>query len=310
MNRGRDELLRQEQSADAMGACFSVILYGRDAGEMDEAIGAAFAEVWRLDEMLSIYRSTSEWSRINREAAREAVQVSSESFHLLTRCREYTLMSDGAFDIGIGSLLKTWGFHRGRGRMPGAVEIALSLGLAGFRHIDLDADRKTARFDRPGVCIDPGGIGKGYAIDRMADLLRRRGFEHALLTASGSSIFGMGAPPGRPGGWPVHIRDPENPGKSTAQIDLKDESLSTSGRYEKMFLSDGGIYSHILDPRTGYPGQGVRQVSVITPCATDGEAWAKAYFLNGAPWAKNHRPKEQRILLLEENGPATGTWLE
>lgn len=310
MNRGRDELLRQEQSADAMGACFSVILYGRDAGEMDEAIRAAFTEVWRLDEMLSIHRPTSEWSRINREAAREAVPVSSESFDLLTRCREYTLVSDGAFDIGIGSLLTTWGFHRGRGRMPEAVEVSSSLDLAGFRHIDLDADRKTVRFDHTGVCLDPGGIGKGYAIDRMADLLRRRGVENALLSASGSSIFAMGAPPGKSGGWPVNIRDPENRGKSAAQIDLKNESLSTSGRYEKMFLADGRIYSHILDPRTGCPGQGVRQVSVIASRATDGEAWAKAYFLNGAQWAQKHRPEEQRIFLLEEDGPATGTWLE
>jgi FAD:protein FMN transferase len=309
MSSQTGELLRLEKSADAMGASFSIVLYGQEEDAMEAAVQAAFEETWRIEALLSVYRSDSEWGKINRLAAQEKVGISAESYRLIADCLEYNRQSEGAFDIGVGPLLKAWGFYRGTGRRPDPAEVTAALALLGSRHIHLDDALRSVRFDRPGLEIHPGGIGKGYAVDRMADLLRQKGFTTALLCASGSSLYGIGHPPGELRGWPVDIRDAENPRKSVAEVFLKDASLSTSGIQEKMFRADGRIYSHILDPRTGYPAQGMLQLSVMAPRAAEGEAWTKACFINGSRWAEAHRPKEHRIFMLAKDGPSGGSWL-
>jgi len=301
MNSIMRELLRLEKSADAMGSTFSIILYGYNLEEMEAAISAAFDEVWRLDGMLSSYRATSEWSGVNQRAAQGAVQVSPELFQLLANCLEYSRQSEGAFDISVGPLIKAWGFYQGTGRLPGHAEVASALTVVGYQHICLDSASNTVRFDRLGVEINPGGIGKGYAIDRMVDILKQRGFDTALVTGSGSSIYGLGAPPEEPKGWRVDIRDPKSPRKRIAEVLLKNMSMSTSGTYEKMFWAEGRTYSHIIDPRTGYPAQGVLLVSVIAPRTLNSEAWTKPYFIHGRQWAERHKPAEFRILFCEDD---------
>ena len=134
--------------------------------------------------------------------------------------------------------------------------------------------------------LDPGGIGKGYAVDRMVDVLRQQGFQIALVAGSDSTIYGMGAPPTEPKGWRVGIKDPRNPRRTVAEVFLKDMSLSTSGSYEKFFREKGRTYAHIMDPRTGYPAPGSGSVSVIAPRTIDSEAWAKPYFINGLLWTR------------------------
>jgi len=134
---------------------------------MEAAAQAAFDEVRRLDEMLSNYRPSSEWSRVNREAAERPVVVGQELFDLLAACLEYSRRSQGAFDISVGPLMKVWGFYKGSGRLPHRAEVQAALKKVGYRQITLDPGRRTVRFDRPGVELDPGGIGKGYAVDRM-----------------------------------------------------------------------------------------------------------------------------------------------
>ena len=160
--------------------------------------------------MLSNYKPDSEWSEVNRDAAERPVKVSPELFELLSACLEYSRQSEGAFDITVGPLMKVWGFYKGTGHLPHRAEVAAALAKVGYRHILLDAATRTVRFDRPGVEIDPGGIGKGYAVDRMVDVLRQNGIQIALVAGSGSSIYGMGAPPDEPRGWQVKIRDPRD----------------------------------------------------------------------------------------------------
>src|SRR6267154_3685433 len=157
------ELLRLEKSADAMGSTYSIAVYGSDRVRMEAAIDAAFEEVRRLDDLLSNYKPASEWSEVNRDAALRPVRVSADLFGLLGACLEYSRQSEGAFDITVGPLMKVWGFYKGSGHLPHRPEVLAALGKVGYRHIRLDAGAQTVWFDRSGVELDPGGIGKGYA---------------------------------------------------------------------------------------------------------------------------------------------------
>jgi thiamine biosynthesis lipoprotein len=305
----RPELLRLDKAGDAMGATYSIVLYGYDREKMEAAADAALDEAGRLDAMLSNYRAGSEWSEVNRHAAEAPVKLSPELFQLLSACLAYSRESQGAFDITVGPLMKLWGFYKGFGRLPGRAEVAAALPKVGYRHMHLDAAAGTVWFDRPGVELDPGGIGKGYAVDRMVDVLRRQGFEIALVAGSDSSIYGMGAPPTEPKGWRVNIRDPRNAHRTAAEVFLKDMSMSTSGSYEKFFRAEGRVYAHIMDPRTGYPAQGSLSVSVIAPRTIDSEAWAKPYFVNGRRWAARRKPREFRVFFCEDKTDRPCAWL-
>jgi len=304
------ELLRLEESADAMGATYSVVVYGYDRVKMEAAADAAFDEVRRLDEMLSNYRADSDWSEVNRHAAEKPVKVSPEMFQLLLDCVAYSRESEGAFDISVGPLMKVWGFYKGSGHLPHRAEVAAALPNVGYRHIHLDAAAGTVWFDRSGVELDPGGIGKGYAVDRMVDVLKQQGVQIALVAGSDSSIYGMGAPPMEPKGWRVDIKNPWHQRQTAAEVFLKDMSMSTSGSYEKFFRAEGRIYAHIMDPRTGYPAQGSVSVSVVSPRTIDSEAWAKPYFVNGRQWAEKHKPKEFRVFFCEDRMEQPCAWLQ
>lgn len=307
---GAPELLRLEKSADAMGSTYSIALYGVDRVRMEAAADAAFDEVRRLDDLLSNYKPESEWSEVNRHAAEKPVKVSPELFQLLSACVDYSRESEGAFDISVGPLMKVWGFYKGSGHLPHRPEVLAALTKVGYQHIHLDPGAQTVSFDRAGVELDPGGIGKGYAVDRMVQVLRKNGVQVALVAGSGSSIYGMGAPPTEPKGWRVDIRDPKDPNKVSAEVFLKDMSMSTSGSYEKFFRAEGRIYAHIMDPRTGYPAQGSVSVSVIAPRTIDSEAWAKPYFVNGRQWAARHKPKEFRVYFCEDRTDQPCAWLQ
>lgn len=291
--------MRLERSLDAMGTTYTIAAYGTDRFALDSAVESAFEEAARLDELLSNYRPESEWSRVNRDAARGPVQVSQELFDLLERCRGYSEASEGAFDITVGPLMKIWGFYKQDGRIPHRAEIRQALGRIGWQNIQLDRAARTVKFTRP-IEMDPGGIGKGYAVDRMIEVLKRQGVDRALISAGRSSIYGLGAPPSEPRGWRVTIPDPRDHRKSAAEVFLHNESMSTSGTSEKFFLAGGKVYSHIMDPRTGYPAEGMLAVSVVAPRTIDSEAWTKPFFVMGRQWASRNRPKEFRVFLCED----------
>jgi thiamine biosynthesis lipoprotein len=293
-----------------MGSTFSVVLHGFVRSELESAADAALSEAHRLDALLSNYQPGSEWSNVNREAGMRPVRVSDELFALLDRCQEYSRNSEGAFDITVGPLMRAWGFFKDEGRMPQSSEVTAALARVGYRHVRLDPMARTVRFLRPGIELDPGGIGKGYAVDRMVEILGRRGIQTALVSASGSSIYGLGAPPDDPRGWPITIRAPRNPNGAAAQVFLKDMSLSTSGSYEKFFWANGRTYSHILDPRTGYAAQGVASVSVLAPRTIDSEAWTKPFFVNGLAWTRAHRPEGYRVFFCSDGAEGRCSWIE
>lgn len=303
---GSDEptpLQRYEASASIMGSTYTIAALGEHRGNLASAVRAAFDEARRIDDFLSNYKPNSELSRMNRDAAGGPVIVSQEMADLLSRCLEYSRASDGAFDVTVGALMKAWGFYRGSGALPDAWQLAAARRKVGFRHIELDRRNSTVRFLKNGIELDPGGIGKGYAVDRMADILGKAGVSAAFISAAGSSMYAIGAPPDEPDGWPVRIRNPENPAATLEDIHLRDQSFSTSGTYEKFFEADGQIYSHIMDPRTGMPARGVVSVSVLASSTLDSEAWTKAFFVNGRDWSVQNSPEGFRVFLCQESRP-------
>ena len=301
--------VRVELAREAMGTTFSLVLYGADRERLDAAAAAAFAELHRLDAMLSNYRPESEWSEVNRSAALRPVRVSPELFQLLSDCMRYSRDSEGAFDLTVGPLMRVWGFYRDEGRLPRPADVDVARRVVGFRHVLLDAQAGSVRFDRSGVELDPGGIGKGYAVDRIVDVLRADGVAAALVSAGGSSIYGLGAPPEDPEGWLVQIRAPGNPHRTAAEVGLKDMSVSTSGGYEKFFRAAGQTYSHIMDPRTGYPARGVSAVSVLAARTIDSEAWSKPYLINGREWTSKNRRKDHKVLLCDDSNQRACAWI-
>ena len=304
------QLLRLEASVDAMGTTYSVVLYGDNRDRLEFAAEAAFEEARRLDRLLSHYRPQSELSEVNRFAAERPVRLTPELFNLLTACLEYSRASEGAFDITVGPLMKVWGFYKGSGRLPSKAEVARGLSSIGYRHLLLDPEARTVRFAHPGLQLDLGGIGKGYTVDRMVEVLRENGVSQALVSAGGSSIYGLGSPGTESGGWPVKIRDPKNSTRTVEELRLHDASLSTSGSYEKSFVAEGKTFSHIMDPRTGYPAQGMLAVSVVAPRTIDSEAWTKPFFILGRKWAARHKPKDLRIYFCEDKAGTPCAWLQ
>ncbi len=298
-----------DDSLDAMGTVFSIKLYGRDEHLMRTAVDRSLAEARRLDRMLSNYIPTSELSQVNKCAAKSSVKISPEFFTLLKLCGNYSRESEGSFDITVGPLMKVWGFYKDSGRLPRPAEIRSALGDVGYLNIELDPSNRTVRFKKAGVNLDPGGVGKGYAVDRMAAILLGYGVGSALISAGGSSIYAIGAPPDDPRGWRIRIRDPRQESRTAADVFLRNDSLSTSGDYEKFFWAKGKLYSHIMDPRTGYPAMGVLSVSVIAPRTLDSEIWAKPYYILGRAWAERHKPRNFRVLMCEDKPGAACAWL-
>jgi len=303
------EMLRLEANADAMGSTYSVVLYGEDRAKLEAAAEDAFDEARRLDLLLSNYKPDSEWSKVNSLAADHPVPVSQELFDLLSACVDYSRRSEGSFDITVGPLMKVWGFYKGSGHLPKPAEVEVSLHQIGYTNIVLNGADRTVFFRKPGLNLDPGGVGKGYAVDRMVAVLRKDGIESALVSGGGSSIYCLGTPPDEPG-WRIEIKDPRDEFKRAAEVVLKNESLSTSGSYEKFFVAEGKTWSHIMDPRTGYPSQGTLSVSIVSPLTLDSEVWAKPYFILGRQWTAAHKPRDFRVFYCEDKVDQPCAWLQ
>jgi FAD:protein FMN transferase len=303
-------LVRLERSLNAMGTTFTIDAYGVNLGALESATEQAFDDARKLDQMLSNYIPDSELSQVNRRAAQSPVRVSREFFDIVKDCIRYSRLSEGTFDITVGPLMKIWGFYKGTGHLPHQAEIRTAQATVGFRLVNLDEPNSTVRFSRAGVSLDPGGVGKGLAVDRMASTLRGYGITSALISAGGSSVYGIGTPPTDSKGWAVSIRNPRNTQRTEAQIYLNNSSVSTSGNYEKFFWSEGKLYSHIMDPRTGYPSTGMLAVSVVAPKTLDSEVWAKPYYIRGRAWTMSHKSAGFRVLLCEDKKRVGCEWLQ
>jgi FAD:protein FMN transferase len=263
-----------------MACVYAIDAYGPDAAALPRILDEAFDEVDRIDRLMSHYKAESPLSRVNREAAQHPVAVEPELFDFIAESMRYNRDSDGAFDITVGPLMKAWGFFRGEGRMPSDEELAAARRHVGSAHVVLNPLERTIAFDEAGVELDLGGIAKGYAVDRVVSLLKQRKVAAALVSSGGSTIYALGAPPGRDG-WDVALQDPLHSRTTALTVLVKDRAVSVAGSSEKSFESGGVTYSHIMDPRTGRPVQGVLSVAVLADTGTAGDALDDALFVMG-----------------------------
>ena len=246
----------------------------RQRGE--QSIDAVMDEMRHIDETMSVYKPTSEVSRVNDLAAKQAVKISPELFGLLTTALEYSRITEGAFDITYASVGYMYDFRERK--RPTEEQIKSALPAINYRHVLLDAATSSVRFSQPGVRIDLGGIAKGYSVDRGIDILIARGYKHALVNAGGDSRV-IGDRFGKP--WIIGIRHPDHPDQVITRVPLTDSAFSTSGDYERYFDEDGVRYHHIIDPRTGRSASKVRSATVIAPTATRTDGLSKTAFVLG-----------------------------
>ena len=251
---------------------------------------AALDLVDRLEDELSVFREHSQISRVNRHAAGEPVPVDEPFLELLERAVELHDETDGAFDVTAGPLSRAWGFTRRAGAMPDASRLEAALERVGSRFLELDRPAGTIRFLKPGVEINLGSIGKGYALDRCGELLAGGGMGDYLLHGGSSSVLARGAHGGRSidEGWLVGVRDPLRPRRRLGQLRLRNRALATSGTGVQHFLHDERRYGHILDPRTGRPAEGVLSTTVIAPTAAEADALSTAFYVMGPAAAERY----------------------
>lgn len=227
---------------------------------------------------MSIHRADSELARVNASAATNAVVVSRELFAVLQLAQDIATQTDGAFDVSIRPLADLWGFIWKQHRLPTTEELNRTLPLVNFRNIQLDPAQRTVRFLKPGVSIDLGGIGKGVAVDWAIATLQSLGVTNAMVKAGGD-LRVIGTPPDAPY-WIVQLEDPRKE-RQRVSIPLRDTALSTSGNYENFFEVNGRRYSHILNPRTGLPIEGIAACTVTAQTCAESDAWATALFVLG-----------------------------
>jgi thiamine biosynthesis lipoprotein len=260
-----------------MGTRITVELWADDKEKGEQAIDAVLDEMRHVDESMSTYKPTSEVSRVNANAAAGPMPITKELFDLLTAAREYSVLTDGAFDITYASVGYMYDFRKHV--RPDEAQITKALPAVDYRHVILDAKKQTVRFSQQGVRIDLGGIAKGYSVDRGIDALKARGFTRAYVSAGGDSRI-IGDRFGKP--WMVGIRDPrKGAGEVITRIPLVDAAISTSGDYERFFEEDGVRYHHIIDPHTGHSASKVRSATVIGPYATRTDGLSKTAFVLG-----------------------------
>lgn len=299
----------------AMATRFEAVLYGDNPVAVRAAGEEALDEIDRLETRLSLFRPTSEIAHLNARAAHEPVRVTPEIFRLLQHAQKLNRETSGVFDITIAPLVRCWGFMGGNGHVPAADDLSRARACVGMDLVHLNETDFTAEFEREGVMLDLGAIGKGYAIERAAELLREAGIQSGLLHGGTSTVYAIGAPPGAMS-WKVAIADPRRAsesytgsvlvrpaisadvrkdygpkgdqagdarksGPSFATVELRDESLSVSAIWGKYFRADGQVLGHILDPRTGRPAAGAVLSAVILPSATETDALSTALLTLG-----------------------------
>jgi thiamine biosynthesis lipoprotein len=264
------------RDAPIMGTRCDVELWTEDRLKGEAAISAVFDELRRIDNEFSTFKPQSEVSQVNDLAAKAPMRISKELFDLIETSIDYSKLTRGTFDITYASVGYMYNYPDHI--RPTEAQIAAALPESNYRHIHLDRAAQTIFFDHPGVRIDFGGIGKGYAVDRGIAVLQGLGVTRAMVNAGGDSRI-IGDRFGKP--WIIGIRDPDDRNRTILKIPLSDTAFSTSGDYERFFDEGGVRYHHILDPRTGKSPHVVRSVTIIGPYATRTDALTKSVFVMG-----------------------------
>jgi len=264
-----------------MDTFVSVLADGRQA---EKVLDDAIVEMQRLEALLSAHVAGSDVYRINN-ARGEQVSVSAETIEVLAVAEEAFRKSNGAFDVTIGAVLKLWGFGTDDRRVPSAAELLEVMAGVGFANVEFSREDQWVRLKHPGTRLDFGGVAKGYIVDRAAEFISSRGIRHAVVDAGGDVRIVGGRPniPRWRGARParVGVQDPVTRANLIAVVSVMDAAVLTSGDYERYFMEDGVRYSHIIDPRTGRPVQGLSSVTIVASKAAVADALATAVMVLG-----------------------------
>ncbi len=261
-----------------MGTLVAITTVGATKEEAYVSIEAGFQEIKRIEQLLSTWISTSELSRVNAAAGERPVVVSRETLDVISRSIEMARLTDGGFNIAVGPAVEAWSVTE-RQRIPTQEELQGLRSLVDWTTIKIDPRARTIFLPTPGMRIDVGGIGKGYAADRAVEVMKRAGARGGVVALSGD-IKTFGDLPGMQG-FPVGIRHPRQEGALIATIDLKNEAISTAGDYERYFEQDGIRYHHILDPKSLQPARKCRSVTVIAAEGTVADGLDTGIFVLG-----------------------------
>lgn len=290
----------------AMATTFEVVL---PAGTplAREFAHAALDEIDAIESQLTVFREDSPLSQVNDRAAREAVRLDDDLFQLLTQCQWLWRETAGAFDIALGTLVKCWGFYQRQPTVPVAAALADARKKSGMRHVTLEPRTKTIRFGVAGLEINLGSIGKGYALDRVGDVFRRdANLTNLLLQGGQSSALALGSQPGSRRGWAIGLTDPDNTSRRLGILHVQNRGIGTSAATFQHLEHHGRKLGHILDPRSGWPAEGMLCATVTAPNATLADALATAFFILGPDAARDFcaaHPSFGAVLLTPENYP-------
>lgn len=288
-HRSSSDNARIQTSRQAMACEFAIEYHAADGADAAAAALEGLDLVERLEDQLSVYRDHTEVAEINRMAADRAVEVEQRLFALLELCEWIHASTHGAFDITTGPLSKIWGFHKREGRLPEQDEIDAAMLAVGFDNLQFDNHNHSILFRRPGVEINFNSIGKGYALDRVAELMSERGLDDYLTHGGRSSVLARGRDrSGDTAGWTVAVPHPHEREQSLGEIVLRNEALGTSGAGTQFFELEGRRFGHLIDPRTGWPANGVYTATAVAATAAEADALATAFYILGPAGASEY----------------------
>jgi len=260
-----------------MGTLVEVTAVGPE-DKAKNAVEAALDAVKQVEDLTSFHKQ-SQLTRVNEAAGVEPVKVDQQLLALVEKSLEIAARTHGAFDPTIGPLSNLWRFSAGEPHLPDRAAIASALEIVGWEKVRIDRAKGTVFLPERGMALDLGGIAKGYALDRAAAAIREAGIRSALVNAGGDIVALGEKEPGKP--WRIGIQDPRSPSSIIAVAPVKDGAILTSGDYERFFTEDGKRYHHILDPKTGYPAEGLESVTILTPDARAADGMSLAVFVLG-----------------------------
>jgi FAD:protein FMN transferase len=279
----------------AMGTVYEIAVYDESAEHASQAIDKAFAEIVRLDNMLSNFKPESDLSRLNRDGHFHVEKVPADLYRVIEESVKYSKVSGGKFDITVGPLVDLWKAALRGDRVPAQEEQEKLRACVGYEKIELIPPDKV-EFHSPCMRIDVGSIGKGYAVDRAVEILRANGIKNALVDAGQSSIYGMGSPPGL-GAWEVHLRDPSN--RVDPTVMLNENSVSTSEQTPPSLLGNETA-GHIIDPENGKPLETKYALSIVAKTGTASDALSTTLLLVGP---------EKGKLIVKQLADAAAIWV-
>lgn len=294
-----------------MGSRFDITVTAKDSIKADVYIDLAIAEITRIEKLISSWDVASQTSEINRNSGIIAVAVNPELFELINNAIAISKLTDGAFDISYASMDRIWKFDGSMTRMPSKEQIKTSIAKVGFENIILDEEKSTVFLKTPGMKIGFGAIGKGYAADKAKALLIKKGVASGIINASGDMNTWGKQPDGSE--WKVAITNPLDKNKVFALLPITNGAVVTSGNYEKYVNFNGKRYSHIIDPRTGYPASGIISVTVFAPKAELADALATSVFVMGKEAGLdriNQLPKVECIIIDDKGNISKSNHIE